>query len=767
MPYPRIHRRLQATDQPPLSPLQRQRAPHRPAASRRRIARAVTLATAAIVALGFSSAMMSEANAVIGHNPIGTVDQVTVGNGQVRFQGWAWDPDSANSVRMWIVIDGKLTYTTLAQTARSDVARAYPAAGANRGFSIGFYVPNGTHSVCALAANIGPGANQTFRCTSVTMNNNPFGSFEQVQMAPGGIQVAGWVLDPNTTAPTSAVVSIDGKYAGTLRANLSRPDIANAYPYYGALHGFVGILPVQDGRHSVCVTGTNIGFGVNQQLLCRTVTTQHSPLGNLVSSGRLYGTSDWVGVSGWSFDPDSAGPISVELTSKGVPVATATANSSSPNVAASYPSYGSSHGYSGGLHLNGDQQQICAVAKNVGLGTDSRLGCFWIYSTGTTTPAAPPNLQAWPGSGSVDLTWTAPTSTASPITGYTVLEIPDNRTISVPAGATRATIGGLLNGHNYSFALMATNQLGTGSASWVTTMPTVIPPQFNPAPVSTSHYMRNLGSSAVNNANIGWTMGATDATNDPSGHRYLNLLQVGGQDEANKGALLSATTTFVSYPNVVAALKGYVDGYHSHQRANAPVVIAIGTNNDVDVSMSAGLSWAINVVNPVRAYAARYPNMEIAGADDIEPGFSATSTATGQWLSGFLNGTSARFVFNGSADGCSTIAARSACNNGWSAAVLQYLSGGAAPSRIISLPQIYNYAMPMQWKYISLTGVDMGRPRLYFGGPLTEWTACAQAGGSCGSITNVDAWNRLWSAIASLPATRQYDMPNGTDLRIN
>lgn len=729
-----------------------------------RVRRTLALIAAASVVLGLG--LTRDADAVTTHNPIGSVEQLAVGNGQVRATGWAWDPDSTNAVRMWIVIDGALTYTVLAQNSRPDVARVYPAAGPNRGFSIGFYVPNGTHQVCVLAANIGLGANQYLRCASVTMNNNPFGSFEQVQMAPGGIQVGGWAIDPNVTAAISTLVYVDGSQAGTLPANKARPDVGNAYPYYGSAHGFVGIVPVTDGNHTVCVTAVNVGQGVNRQLACRAITTTHSPLGNLLSSGRLYGTSDWVGVNGWSFDPDTASPISVVLTSKGAPVATALANGASQNVSTSYPAYGGSHAYSGGLHLNGDQQQICAIAKNVGLGKDSQLGCFWIWSTGTTTPAAPGGLQAWPGSGSVDLTWTTPTSTASPITGYTILEIPDNRTITVPAGSTRATIGGLLNGHNYSFAVMATNQLGTGSASWVTTAPSVIPPQFSAAPVSTSHYLRNLSNNAANNANIGWSMGATDATNNPSGHRYLNLLQVGGQDETNKGALLSATTTFVSYPNVVAALKGYIDGYHSHQKPNAPVVIAVGTNNDVDVSMSAGLSWAINVVNPVRQYAARYPNIEIAGADDIEPGFSATPTQSEQWLSGYLNGTTARFVFNGSADGCSTVAANSVCNNGWTSSVLQYLAGGAAPTRIVNLPQIYNYGMPLQWKFISLTGVNVGKAKLYFGGPLTEWTACTQAG-SCGSITNVDAWNHLWSAISSVPATRQYDMPNGTDLRIN
>jgi hypothetical protein len=261
--------------------------------------------------------------------------------------------------------------------------------------------------------------------------------------------------------------------------------------------------------------------------------------------------------------------------------------------------------------------------------------------------------------------------------------------------------------------------------------------------------------------------GATDAANNPSGHSYLVLLQIGGQDEYDQGALLSATARYVSYPAVVSGVKAYLDGYSSAQKASAPLTLAIGTNNDVDVNASAGVSWARNIVNPVASYSAsRYPGTIIAGANDMEPGFSANVSETRAWLTGYLGATTARFVFNGSADGCSTYTAGGGCNNGWSMADLQWLGGGASPARTINLPQIYNSAMPKQWKNISLTGTNAGKARIYFGGPLTEVTACTQAG-SCGSISNVDAWNQLWTAISSTTATKQSQMPHGTDLRIN
>ena len=48
--------------------------------------------------------------------------------------------------------------------------------------------------------------------------------------------------------------------------------------------------------------------------------------------------------------------------------------------------------------------------------------------------------------------------------------------------------------------------------------------------------------------------------------------------------MLSATTRFVAYSDLVRDIQSYIDGYHSAQRGTAPVTIAIGTNNDMDVN---------------------------------------------------------------------------------------------------------------------------------------------------------------------------------------
>jgi hypothetical protein len=284
--------------------------------------------------------------------------------------------------------------------------------------------------------------------------------------------------------------------------------------------------------------------------------------------------------------------------------------------------------------------------------------------------------------------------------------------------------------------------------------------------VSTSRYIRNIRTASTTEQATLRSEGATDAYYNPSGHGYLILLDIGGQDQFDGGVVLSATTRFVSYANLVTDLKAYVDGYHSKQKPSAPVTIAIGTNNDMDVTNAAGKTWATQVVNPVRSYAKKYTGITVAGANDIEPGFRASYSATKSWLSGYLSATTAPFVFNGSADGCSWTATGRGCNNGWTMSGLYYLAAGAAPVRMLNLPQIYNTTMAAQWKYISLTGVGAGQPRINFGGTLTEWTACDQTN-SCGSLTGHTAWTTLWNNLQSDIRLKVPSLPYSTDLRID
>ena len=176
---------------------------------------------------------------------------------------------------------------------------------------------------------------------------------------------------------------------------------------------------------------------------------------------------------------------------------------------------------------------------------------------------------------------------------------------------------------------------------------------------------------------------------------------------------------------------------------------------------------AEQVVNPLSSYGTRYSSISVAGANDIEPGFQGTMSESQAWVKAFLAATTAKFVFNGSADGCGFTSALARCNNGYTAAGVHLMAGGYAPTRILALPQIYNYTQPKQWKYISLTGAVTGYSKVSFAGPLTEVTACAQSATHCSSLTNNNAWTALWNALRSDVRVKPAALPYGTDLRIN
>jgi hypothetical protein len=730
--------------------------------------RPVRVLVAATAALGMLAIAIPQiASAVSNRNPIGAIDSIVANrDGSFRIAGWAGDPDTSRSTHIEVRSDGAVRLSTYANQSRPDVGAAYPSLGVNRGFSGVFTTTDGTHQICLKVGNYGPGTTVTVDCRTIVVRNSPSGAIQAGLQAPGGVVLGGWAVDPNVSAPVNFHVYVDGRFAAGGSAHGYSAAAAAAFPVSGANHGFTVSVPMAVGTHQICTYALNIGLGANTSLGCLSLSRRVNPIGLFAAATRVGGTSDTLSISGWAVDPDTVSPIAAHVIVDSVDKKTFTANLPNSTVQANYPIYGANHGYSTSIVLGPDEHVVCITAYNYGSGQNTSHGCRRIGTSGATSPSAPPSLGAWPGNARANLSWEPARAVTSAVTTYEITVTPGGRVVKVPGTATSAIVTGLTNGVNYTFSVRAINAFGRGSASTATAAPSIIPPQFTPAPVSTSHYVRNLTGNVTTNAALMRAMGAADASYNPSGHRYLVLLQIGGQDEARQGVLLSATSRFVSYSAVVSAMKAYMDGYASKQKAYAPMTLGIGTNNDVDVSGTAGNSWASKVVNPVLAYAPNHPGITVAGANDIEPGFSATVAQTRAWLTGYLKATSAKYVFNGSADGCSTVVAGSGCNNGWTMSDLQWLGGGAAPTRTINLPQIYNYAMPKQWRYISLTGVNVGKPKLYFGGPLTEVTACDQAG-SCGSISNVDAWSKLWSAISAQPQTRQYDMPHGTDLRIN
>jgi GH25 family lysozyme M1 (1,4-beta-N-acetylmuramidase) len=139
--------------------------------------------------------------------------------------------------------------------------------------------------------------------------SNPFGAIDGTARAPGTITVSGWAIDPDTSAPMTVHVYVDGKYATKGVTGVSRPDVAASYPGWGSDRGYSITVPVTAGTHTVCAYGINQLVGTsNSKLGCRTVSGD--PVGALQSLTQIPGG---VRVQGWVADPDSADPTSAHI----------------------------------------------------------------------------------------------------------------------------------------------------------------------------------------------------------------------------------------------------------------------------------------------------------------------------------------------------------------------------------------------------------------------------------------------------------------------
>jgi hypothetical protein len=95
-----------------------------------------------------------------------------------------------------------------------------------------------------------------------------------------------------------------------------------------------------------------------------------------------------------------------------------------------------------------------------------------------TVPSAPAQPVAVAGDGQVSLTWAAPSSNGSAITGYVVTATPGGATLS--AAGTSVTFTGLTNGSSYSFTVTALNAAGASLSSVASAA--VIPASLPAAP---------------------------------------------------------------------------------------------------------------------------------------------------------------------------------------------------------------------------------------------------------------------------------------------
>ena len=124
--------------------------------------------TAVNVGTGVNKVIGCRSVTVPDNKPVGNIESVTTSTGAISLKGWALDRDTSGSIYLWVTLDGAGRHW-IANVNRPDIAAAFPGLGANHGFQGTLGASAGRHTVCVTALNVGPGANTSLGCATVTV----------------------------------------------------------------------------------------------------------------------------------------------------------------------------------------------------------------------------------------------------------------------------------------------------------------------------------------------------------------------------------------------------------------------------------------------------------------------------------------------------------------------------------------------------------------------------------------------------------------------
>jgi hypothetical protein len=205
--------------------------------------------------------------------------------------------------------------------------------------------------------------------------SNPFGDINDVTVVAGGkARFQGWAIDPDTIAPVTLHVYVDGAWGGAFTGDLPRPDVASAFPSTGDRHGFDFTLNLGQGKRNVCIFALNIAVGDdNTSLGCRQVTAGLPVIGDVNSVALAGGRAR---VMGWALDPDTPDPVVVHAYVNGVWAGQATANASRPDIGAAFPASGPTHGLDFTVPLQPGSNTVCLYGIDSVPGSyNPEIGC--------------------------------------------------------------------------------------------------------------------------------------------------------------------------------------------------------------------------------------------------------------------------------------------------------------------------------------------------------------------------------------------------------
>jgi len=329
--------------------------------------------------------------------------------------GWAVDTGAlSRPVEVRLYVGTRFVANVGTGDPRPDIPSAVPGAGPTTGWHATITAADlaaaGANPVCAYAIDAPSGPNLLLGChrlpTSGNSVYNPIGVLDVAAASPGLLRLKGWAGDVDGDPKTKLRIYIDGALHVEATAALPRPDVRQALGL-SPTTGFDITLPMRPGPHFVCVYAQNTGRAglQNSTVGCATRSIPdvqpagpHDPVGLLEgteSTDTSPGGIHWA-PSGWAYDPDTAGPISVRVRVIGYkPTAPRfvkdsgdiTTGAPRPDVQAGFPAAGPNAGFitdglGGAPNSPSQPYWMCVYALNVGPGTGRFLGCIeWFAST--------------------------------------------------------------------------------------------------------------------------------------------------------------------------------------------------------------------------------------------------------------------------------------------------------------------------------------------------------------------------------------------------
>jgi hypothetical protein len=245
-------------------------------------------------------------------------------------------------------------------------------------------------------------------------------------------------------------------------------------------------------------------------------------------------------------------------------------------------------------------------------------------------------VSATGGNAQATVTWQAPASGGSPLTGYVVVTLPGGVRRSVSAGSTSATLTGLTNGTAYTFQVLATNAVGEGPASAPSNPVTPATVPGAPTGVSATH-----GNAQ---ATVAWQAPASNGGSPLTGYT-VTALPGGAQVSVGAGSL-SATvpglTNGTAYTFTVFATNSVGRGPNSAPSNSVTPSAVPGAPTGVNATggnAQATVTWqapSSNGGSPITGYTVT-----------ASPGGAQVSVGAGSLsatVTGLTNGTAYTFV---------------------------------------------------------------------------------------------------------------------------